>query len=77
MAAYRLYCLDGAGHISFAEWIEADDDEEAIAQARKLKNGMQRCEVSHATRMVGSLSAHDLMPKQPISSLSCSNVCNR
>ena len=32
---YRLYRLDGAGRISAAEWIEAADDDDARATARK------------------------------------------
>jgi hypothetical protein len=31
---YRLYRLDGAGKIVGAEWLAADDDEQAVAQAR-------------------------------------------
>src|SRR4029078_3009309 len=30
MGDYRLYCLDGEGRISLADWIEADTDDEAI-----------------------------------------------
>jgi len=37
MADYRLYCLDGAGKIGSGEWIEADNDEEAIAFCRAKK----------------------------------------
>ena len=33
MPTYRLYRLDGAGRISTAEWIEAEDDEQARAAA--------------------------------------------
>jgi hypothetical protein len=58
--AYRLYCLDGAGHISFAEVIEAETDEEALARARELKQGALRCEVWDGRRLVGSLSRDDL-----------------
>lgn len=31
---YRLYRLDGAGKIATAEWVEAADDNGAIAEAR-------------------------------------------
>lgn len=34
MANYRLYRLDGAGKIDAAEWIEADDDVQALNLAR-------------------------------------------
>jgi hypothetical protein len=30
---YRLYRLDGAGRISTADWVDADDDDEARAKA--------------------------------------------
>ena len=39
--SYRLYCLDGAGHISFADLVEAEDDAETLTQARELKDGAQ------------------------------------
>jgi hypothetical protein len=31
---YRLYRLDGAGNITTAEWLTADDDEKAAELAR-------------------------------------------
>ena len=37
MPEYRLYCLDGGGQIGFADWIEANDDGDAIATARRLR----------------------------------------
>lgn len=62
MASYRLYCLDGAGRIDLAEWIEADSDAHAVAQARELKDGALRCEVWAGRRLVASLSASDFRP---------------
>jgi hypothetical protein len=56
MAAYRLYCLDGAGHIGLADWIEADTDEDAIASARDLRPGAHRCEIWLKERLVATLS---------------------
>ena len=35
MPNYRLYRLDGAGKIMNAEWVEADGDENALAEARQ------------------------------------------
>lgn len=35
MPNYRLYRLDGAGKITNAEWIEAGDDADALAEARQ------------------------------------------
>jgi hypothetical protein len=60
MSDYRLYCLDAAGRISFAEWIIAKDDDEAIAKARGLKRDLRKCEVWHDNRLVASLDAQDL-----------------
>ena len=34
MPNYRLYRLDGAGRISGAEWIEAEDDDAVRARAQ-------------------------------------------
>ena len=34
---YRLYRLDGAGKIVAAEWLSAEDDNEAAQQARDRK----------------------------------------
>jgi hypothetical protein len=56
MTSYRLYCLDGAGHISLADWIEAGDDQEALAHARELKDGARRCEVWQNNRFVATFS---------------------
>jgi hypothetical protein len=33
MADYRLYQVNGEGHIAGAEWIEAETDDEAINEA--------------------------------------------
>lgn len=60
MPSYRLYCLDGAGRISLADWIEADDDEKAIASARKIEHGALKCEIWQGDRLVAKLNAHDL-----------------
>lgn len=34
MSPYRVYEVDGAGRISKGHWIDADDDESALATAR-------------------------------------------
>ena len=44
MPEYRVYRLDG-GHIGFADWIEAIDDSDALAKAKRLKRNGQKCEV--------------------------------
>jgi len=58
MAAYRIYCLDGAGHIGLADWIEADGDEAAIAEARKLRPDAHKCEVWQKSRLVAKVSGN-------------------
>lgn len=60
MTSYRLYCLDGAGRISLAEWIEAEDDVRAVRLAREMKLGAIRCEVWEGPRLVARLDGHDL-----------------
>jgi hypothetical protein len=60
MPSYRLYCLDGAGRISLAEWIEAEGDEEAVAAARAMEHGARKCEVWNGDRLVAKLEARDL-----------------
>jgi len=56
MVAYRFYCLDGAGHIGLADWIEADDDDQAIAEARKLRPQANKCEIWQGQRLVAKLN---------------------
>jgi hypothetical protein len=51
---YRLYCLDGAGKVAAAEWIEADDDEEAMAIAKETHDG-EHCELWQGARLVARL----------------------
>jgi hypothetical protein len=60
MPDYRLYCLDGAGRISLAEWITAETDEEAIEKAREMDHGAIKCEIWHRRRLVKKLNAQDL-----------------
>jgi hypothetical protein len=54
MKLYRLYCLDGAGKIERAEWIEAenDDEAEAIVFAKKL---CVPCEIWERGRLVARI----------------------
>jgi hypothetical protein len=51
VAGYRLYCLNGMRKVASAEWIEADDDEAAIAAATVQHEG-QECEVWQGKRLV-------------------------
>jgi hypothetical protein len=60
MKDYRLYCLDGAGNISLAEWIEAADDADAVGQAEWLKRGAIQCEVWQGHRLVAAIDGQQL-----------------
>lgn len=57
MPAYRLYCLNGGGHISEAEWIAADSDEEAVEYALGKKHPVP-CELWDRRRLVAKIPAH-------------------
>jgi hypothetical protein len=54
MPAYRIYCLDGAGKVWAAEWIDAEDDSAALESARQFKQAV-RCEVWQGPRLVGQV----------------------
>jgi len=56
MADYRLYYLDGAGHIGLADWIEARSDEDAIREARKQRPNAHICEIWDTQRLVTRLN---------------------
>ena len=56
MTAYRLYCLDGDGHIGLADWIEAESDDDALVTARGLRPDAHRCEVWQKDRLVAKLT---------------------
>lgn len=59
MPDYRLYCLDGNGHISLADWVEADSDKDAVAKARALRPDAHKCEVWLQNRLVATLNSAD------------------
>jgi hypothetical protein len=54
VASYRLYGLDGVRKVASAEWIDADDDCEAI-EAAKTKFDGGHCEVWQGPRLVARL----------------------
>ena len=58
---YTLYCLDARGQISMAETIDAEDDHDAIRQAKMLKQDALKCEVWDRNRLVADLDAQDLI----------------
>lgn len=60
MPDYRIYCLDGAGKISFAEDLRAETDEGAIAKARERKRNTLKCEVWHGAKLIAELDTRDL-----------------
>jgi hypothetical protein len=45
MSEYRLYCLDGDGHIKQAHDIEATDDQAAVKIARDREHDDYDCEL--------------------------------
>jgi hypothetical protein len=60
MHQYRLYCLDGTGSISLAEWFAAPDDDAAIRLAHDLKRGALKCEVWLGARLVATIDGEAL-----------------
>ena len=51
MPAYRLYYLDGTGKVASAEWLDATDDDTALALARDLCK-TRRCELWDRQRLI-------------------------
>ena len=54
MANYRIYCLDGAGKVASAGWIEAGDDEAAIDLVKEKYDGF-KSELWDGKRLVGRI----------------------
>ena len=65
MTGYRLYGLDGVDKVASGEWIDADDDEAAIAIARSLMDGHE-CELWQGARRVARIKRQDLPRAAPI-----------
>jgi hypothetical protein len=55
MAAYRVYCMDGVNRFTRTESIEAQNDDDAIRQARALMGDCFRAEVWERDRLVARL----------------------
>lgn len=55
-SAYRFYRLDGAGNIVEADWLDAEDDEDAAAKARERSAGAAS-EVWDRNRLVVRIEA--------------------
>jgi hypothetical protein len=60
MSRYKLYCMQSQGNLHFAEWIEAQNDADAIETARRLKRDALKCEVWDGRRLVAVLDAREL-----------------
>jgi hypothetical protein len=56
LPSYRLYCFDGAGKITAAEWLQAINDEDAARQANERKLGVA-AEVWDRSRFVARIEA--------------------
>lgn len=54
MKTYRVYCFGALHKIVTADWIEAADDEAAIARAQESGFG-SKCEVWDGRRLVAQL----------------------
>jgi len=51
MSDYRIYCLNGEGHVATADWINAKSDDEAIVLVRR-KLGSVPFEIWDRDRLV-------------------------
>jgi hypothetical protein len=56
VGTYRLYCLDGVEKVASAEWIEAQDDEDAMAAAEEMRDG-RACELWQNSRLVARIDS--------------------
>jgi hypothetical protein len=56
LKTYRVYCFDALHKIVTADWLEAEDDEAAIAKAQERGFG-SKCELWEGRRLVAQLDA--------------------
>ena len=63
MPDYRVYRLDKVRGIDFADWIEANSDDDAVAQVRAMKWGADMCEVWHKDRLVAKINSEGQLEK--------------
>ena len=56
MRAYRIYWLDGAGKITSADWLEAEDDDSALSDIRFRKDP-RPCELWEGRRLIGRIDS--------------------
>ena len=52
MESYRIYCLNRFSTFELRDWILANDDDEALAEARRLNPGPAKWEMWAASRFV-------------------------
>ena len=57
MADYRIYCLGRDGSIGFAQWFEAENDDDAVTRAYSLRPDAKRCEVWERGRLIATIDA--------------------
>lgn len=58
LRTYRIYCYDGANRMLTSDWLKAENDEDAIAEARAAGFGSQ-CEIWDGRRLVASLQEEE------------------
>ena len=51
---YRLYGLDGVNKVVSAEWLKADDDDQAVEVAKTMMDGHD-CELWQGSRLVARI----------------------
>lgn len=61
MAKYRMYSLNEFGRISYAEDLDAEDDQQAVALVRELSPKARICEVWESRRLVATIKAGDFL----------------
>ena len=60
MNDYRLYRLGGVGGLAPVDLLTAQDDEDAVRQARELGRNAIMCELWQGKRLVMALDRQDL-----------------
>ena len=69
MHYYRIYVVNGVGGFETAEWLEAENDDEALKTAFERGDG-RMCEVWERNRFVGSIpnrsGRREAKPSRPI-----------
>ena len=59
LRAYRIYCLDVERRIVSGDWLEAADDDDAIARAEAMDVG-GKCEIWEGDRRVAQIEQERL-----------------